>query len=69
MVDCQSEPAAWLYPYLSMVLLMVFGSILDSAQATGPAEVEVQVTIKIVGTAEEAQRIADLLDASVIPAL
>ena len=32
---------------------------------TGPAEVEVQVTIKNVGTAEEAQGIADRLDASV----
>ena len=33
---------------------------------TGPAEVVVQVTIKNVETAEEAQRLADLLDASVI---
>ncbi len=32
---------------------------------TGPAEVEVQETIKNVGTAEEAQGIADGLDASV----
>ena len=32
---------------------------------TGPAEVEVQVTIKNVETAEEQERSADLLDASV----
>ena len=38
---------------------------LPMGRMQGPAEVEVQVTIKNLETAEEAPRIADLLDASV----